>query len=195
MEELCLLGLAFRDTPVTFHTCNSAQWVNITKLSYGIPWEAISEALRPFRNVISVKMDTFHNVYIGTRNVLMEISHPIPSRVKIADHWCDVFYSGQQKTCVTCHKTGHSSKDCPDKRVLAKETGPVAVDHQTPSVNNDAKTAKADKVCEENITKQPATLEGVTQETISKPSEEANGENETVSGDPFDCLIATLTEK
>jgi hypothetical protein len=62
-------------------------------------------------------MDTYHNVYVGTHNVLMEITNAIPSRLLIAGHWCNVFYVGQTPTCFTCHKSGHSSHDCPSNRV------------------------------------------------------------------------------
>ena len=55
----------------------TAKWVNITRLSYGIPNEAIADALKPYGKVIQIKMDSFHGVYIGVRQVLMELSKPI----------------------------------------------------------------------------------------------------------------------
>jgi hypothetical protein len=56
----------------------TAKWVNITRLSYGIPNEAIAGALKPYGKVIHIKMDSFHGVYVGVRRVLMELSKPIP---------------------------------------------------------------------------------------------------------------------
>jgi hypothetical protein len=118
IEEFCHSGLTFRDAPIVVRPCKSAKWVNITRLSYGVSAEVVTATLKPFGKVLQVKMDTYHNVYVGIRNVLMEITQPIPSRLLIAGHWCNVFYVGQVPTCFSCHKTGHGSKDCPAKRVI-----------------------------------------------------------------------------
>ena len=117
MEEFCHSGLTFLESPITLRPCKSAKWVNITRLSYGISAEVVDDALKPFGKVLQVKIDTYHNVYVGTCNVLMEITNAIPSRLLIAGHWCNVFYVGQTPTCFTCHKSGHSSRDCPNNRV------------------------------------------------------------------------------
>ena len=113
LEELLHLGLTFRNTPVTFHPCKTAKWVNITRLSYGVPNEAITEALRPYGKVLQIKMDVYQGVYVGVRNVLMEIANPIPSTLNIAAHWCNVFYPGQTPTCFACKKAGHTRANCP----------------------------------------------------------------------------------
>ena len=118
MEEFCHSGLTFRDASIVMRPCKSAKWVNITCLSYGVSAEVITAALKPFGKVLQVKMDSYHNVYVGIRNVLIEITQPIPSRLLIAGHWCNAFYVGQVPTCFSCHKTGHGSKDCPAKRVI-----------------------------------------------------------------------------
>ena len=116
LEDVSHLGLSFRDSPVTFHPCRSAKWVNITRLSYGVPNEAIITALSPFGKIHNIKMDTYKGVYVGVRNVLIDISTPIPSALKIADHWCNLFYPGQTSTCFACRKVGHSRANCPETR-------------------------------------------------------------------------------
>ena len=116
LEDVCHLGLSFRDSPVTVHPCRSAKWVNITRLSYGVPNEAILAALSPFGKVHNIKMDTYKGVYVGVSNVLMDISTPIPSSLKIAEHWCNLFYPGQTPTCFSCRKVGHSRANCPETR-------------------------------------------------------------------------------
>ena len=50
MEEVCHLGLTFRDVRITFNPVRTTKWVNITRLSYGIPNEAIADALKPYGN-------------------------------------------------------------------------------------------------------------------------------------------------
>ncbi|CAB4003789.1 zinc finger CCHC domain-containing 3-like [Paramuricea clavata] len=122
MEEVCHLGLTFRDVCLTFNPVRTAKWVNITRLSYGIPNEAIADALNPYGKVIQIKMDSFHGVYVGVRQVLMELSKPIPSRFTIAAHSCNCFYVGQVQTCFSCHQTGHMTKDCTNH---ARTTGNI----------------------------------------------------------------------
>ena len=117
MEEVCHLWLTFRDVRVTFNPVRTAKWVNITRLSYGIPNEAIADALKPYGKVIQIKMDSFHGVYmyVGVPQVLMELSKSIPSRLTIAAHSCNCFYVGSQaQTCFSWHETGHMTKDCPN---------------------------------------------------------------------------------
>ncbi|CAB4008094.1 Hypothetical predicted protein [Paramuricea clavata] len=50
---------------LTSNPVRTAKWVNITRLSYGIPIEAIADALKPYSKVIQIKMDSFHGVYVG----------------------------------------------------------------------------------------------------------------------------------
>ena len=108
LEEVQNLGLTFRSARVTFHPCRTAKWVNVTRLSYGVPNEALQAALSPFGKILNVKMASYQGVY-----VLMEISTPIPSSVKIAEHWCNVFYPGQIPTCFNCRQNGHTRANCP----------------------------------------------------------------------------------
>jgi len=126
MEEFCHSGLTFRSNPITIQPCKTAKWVTLSRLSYGIPEDAIREALACFGRIIQVKMDSYRGVYIGTRNILMDISKPIPSRVRIAGHWCHIFYPGQTPMCFSCHQSRHAQKDCPDH----KETMDATERHQ-----------------------------------------------------------------
>ena len=57
-------------------------------------------------------MDTYKGVYVGVRNVLMEVTTPIPSSLKIAEHWVNVFYPGQTPTCFPCRQSGHTMANC-----------------------------------------------------------------------------------
>jgi hypothetical protein len=51
MEEVCHLGLTLRDVRLTFNPVRAAEWVNITRLSYGIPNVAIAAAVKPYGKV------------------------------------------------------------------------------------------------------------------------------------------------
>ena len=113
LEDVCNLGLEFRNSPVVIKPCRSAKWVNVTRLSYGVPNDVIIEVLRPYGKIHTVKMDVYQGVYVGVRNVLMDISTPIPSSLRIADHWCNIFYPGQVATCFACHESGHTRANCP----------------------------------------------------------------------------------
>ena len=70
-------------------------------------------ALSPYGKILNVKMDSYQGVYVGVQNVLMEIATPIPSNIRIADHWCNVFYPGQVPTCFSCRQSGHTRAKCP----------------------------------------------------------------------------------
>ena len=77
LKQVSHLGLSFRNSPVVFHPCRLVKWVNITRLSYGIPEQAIIDVLTPYGKVLNIKMDTYQGVYISVRNVLIKIRGPV----------------------------------------------------------------------------------------------------------------------
>ena len=109
------VGFVVRGLPVEFVPVSTFRWVNITRLSYGVPDEDIREALRPYGRIKLIKHEQYQGVYTGVRNCLMEISQEIPARLRISGHWCFVHYRGQKKLCFSCGKEGHMSGQCPDK--------------------------------------------------------------------------------
>ena len=62
LEEVGHLGLTFRESPVTIRPCRAAKWVNVTRLSYGVPNEALETVLSPYGKVLQVKMDLYKGV-------------------------------------------------------------------------------------------------------------------------------------
>ena len=103
--------------PVEFRSVSPFTWVYISRLSYGIPDEAITRALSPYSGGIKTIKSVLHEkIYTGEHNVLMKITSNIPARLRIAGHWCVVKYSGQKPVCFKCHKEGHVIADCPSYR-------------------------------------------------------------------------------
>lgn len=117
LEAAEQMGLLVRGWPVEFRPISTFKWVNITRLSYGIPEVEISKVLEPYGRIKIIKSEQYSNVYTGVRNVLMEVRHDIPARIRIAGHWCFVHYKGQKKLCFQCGKEGHMRGNCPDRAV------------------------------------------------------------------------------
>ena len=63
----------------------------VTRLSYRVPNEAIGAALSPFGKILTIRMSICKGACVGMRNVLMEITTPIPSSFRVVDHWCNLF--------------------------------------------------------------------------------------------------------
>ncbi|CAB4031994.1 zinc finger CCHC domain-containing 3-like [Paramuricea clavata] len=119
------LGLLVRGHPVSFKPISTFKWVNITRLSYGVPDEEITKAMAVYGPIKLIHNEQYSRVYTGVRNILMEVVHDIPMRVRIAGHWCTVHYKGQKRPCFSCGKEGHFSSKCPDKHVQPPPTLPV----------------------------------------------------------------------
>ncbi|CAB4040592.1 ---NA--- [Paramuricea clavata] len=47
----------------------------------------------------------------------MEVCTDIPGRIRIAGHWCAIYYKGQKRVCFSCNAEGHVSRKCPSKTV------------------------------------------------------------------------------
>ena len=113
LEEFCHLGLTFRDNLVVVRPCKTVKWVNLARLSYGISNEPLHQALQPYGKILHIKIDQYQGMYVGVRNILLEISAPIPSSLRVAGYWCNIFYPGQAPTCFSCQQAGHTWANCP----------------------------------------------------------------------------------
>ena len=105
-------GLHVRGLPVDFVPVSQFKWVNVTRLSYGIPDEEIRKVLEAYGTIRLIKSEVYSLIYTGVRHVLMEVRENIPSRLKIAGHWCFVHYRGQKRVCFQCGKEGHQRDRC-----------------------------------------------------------------------------------
>ena len=131
MHSFSNQDLLIHGKPVEFKSVSPFTWVHVSRLSYGIPDEAITKALAPYSGGIKSMNSVVHeNIYTGEHNVLMKITANIPARLRIAGHWCVIKYSGQKQVCFKCHKEGHVIADCPTH--LNKST----THHTTNSSNN-----------------------------------------------------------
>ena len=89
--------------------------------------------------VLNVKMDTYKGVYVGVRNVLMEVTTPIPSSLKIAEHWVNVFYPGQTSTCFACRQSDHTRANCPRAIAPVIPADDAAADETVPPLLSPAR--------------------------------------------------------
>ena len=71
MDVALNTGLFVRRFPIEFKSVSPYRWVNIIRLSYGIPDVAIQEVLSSYGRIRQVKSEVYSNTYIGVRHVLM----------------------------------------------------------------------------------------------------------------------------
>ena len=123
-------GLLVWGLPVDFVPVSQFKWVNVTRLSYGVADEEIRRVLEAYGAIRLIKSEVYSLIYNGVRHVLMEVRENIPSRLKIAGHWCFVHYRGQKRVCFQCGKEGHQRDRCLsnlacDSSVCAADERPV----------------------------------------------------------------------
>ena len=180
-------GLVVRGFPVEFKSVSPYKWVNITRLSYGIPEVAIQEVLSPYGKIRLVKSEVYSNIYTGVRQVLMEITKDIPTRVNIAGHWCFVHYRGQKRTCFECGEEGHQRDKCPRKKTSAQ---PVVVEAP---VSNTMSSTNINFPRTEVVQPMEAVQTTVPPDVVSSSDTLPNVEE--VSNDPPDrTIIAPVIE-
>ena len=126
------MAFTVRGLPVEFQPISSFKWVNITRLSYGVPEQEVSNVLSVYGPIKMIKLEQYSNVYTGVRNVLMEVRSDIPARVRIAGHMCNVYYKGQKRLCFHCGKEGHIISKCPAKAPALERTGEPVVGQSAP---------------------------------------------------------------
>ena len=117
MENLEHTGFHIRGHPVEFVPVTKFKWVNISRLSYGVPDTDISKVLGAYGQIKTVRSEQYNSLYTGVRHVLMDLSADIPARLRIAGHWCFVHYKGQKKLCFSCGSEGHTLSTCPSRAV------------------------------------------------------------------------------
>ena len=105
--------LLVRGLPVTFRPISKYTWVNVTRLSYGVPDAEITNVLSGFGEIKKISSEVYSHIYTGVRHVLMEIRQPIPFRMRIVGHWCFVHHKGQKRLCFGCGQEGHNRSSCP----------------------------------------------------------------------------------
>jgi hypothetical protein len=94
MEAAKHSGLLVRGFPVEFRPISKYTWVNVTRLSYGVPEVEITKVLSGFGEIKKISSEVYSHIYTGVRHVLMEI---------------------RQRLCFGCGQEGHNRSDCPSR--------------------------------------------------------------------------------
>lgn len=133
----------------------------------------VAEAFKPYGKVLSRNMDTYGKVYVGVRNVLVDIQSPIPSQMLIAGHRCNVFYPGQPKTCFSWQSLDHDIKHCPNN--TNKPASGSSNVGQTRTANGSIVTAAAhcppDAAASQTLTPEAASATDLTSCTSQQEGE------------------------
>lgn len=155
--------------PVEFKSVSPFTWVYISRLSYGIPDEAITTALAPYSGGIkSIKSVVHENIYTGEHNVLMKITANIPARLRIAGHWCVIKYKGQKPVCFKCHREGHVIAHCPTNNNSARSlpTEPVTNNDNNNNLQSSVVSATS---------RPPMSYAAAARNNLSQPPESTDG--------------------
>ena len=110
-------GCLVRGHPVQYQPITTYKWLNLSRLSYGVPEDDIRRAVAPYGDIRVFKLEQYANIYTGVRHVLMDIRVDIPMRIRIAGQNCVVHYKGQKRPCFSCGQVGHFTDKCPSKAV------------------------------------------------------------------------------
>ena len=113
LEDYIHKGITFRGFPVEIKPISTKKWVRVHRLAYGIPNDAVIWALGSYGEITKIQNEDYRGANVGIRNVLMEITSPIPSQLRIRGHLCLISYRGQRRTCFRCGEPGHQKPDCP----------------------------------------------------------------------------------
>ena len=113
MEETMNLGLEFRGHLVSLTPLHSKTWITVSRVQFGVPWEAVKAALIPYGSIDRSRRESLNNVSTGSISVLMQLTSPIPSKLTVVSRTCFVFYRGQPRTCFKCGESGHQKDTCP----------------------------------------------------------------------------------
>lgn len=147
--------------------------------------EKIKSALMKFGSVKTIKNDRwkgegFYQVENGVRTVVMNMTKPVPSYLRLDGYTSLVTYHGQIRTCMMCDQPGHERRECPKlmnrrleqiRRPDAPKVTPHPTDNQTTIANQNIRK----EVCVEelNIGANRDLVEDVVSENVgSKENEE-----------------------
>ena len=176
MEAAEHSGLTVRGFPVTFRPVSRYTWVNVTRLSYGVPDEEISKALSGFGEIRKITSEIYSRIYTGVRHVLMDIKNPIPFRMRIAGHWCFVHHKGQKRLCFGCGQEGHNRSSCPTN------SRPAVVEET--QAHNEPRDSEVRPMEGQDNVQVEATLSNLLDTVSSVPSTTSGSSGSAPTSDP-----------
>ena len=125
MEETVNLGLEFRGNPIIITPLHSKIWITVSRVQFGVPWDAVKDALSPYGPIDRARRETLNNVSTGTISVLMLVTRPIPSKITVAGRTCFIFYRDQPRTCFKCGEQDHQKDNCPRNATHSNNTNGI----------------------------------------------------------------------
>lgn len=160
--------------------------VRIHYVPISVPNDVISNVLKNYGNIVSVKNETWGKnlpfpVPTGVRAYTMHMIKPIPSFVVVLGRKTLVTYSGQIKTCKICNSSEHFSDACP--RSLVKRLATVRAEQvnngYAAAVSNQTRRPVGEKLIlnnEPGVERETEKTPAVDREDVTKEVSQGNYE-------------------
>ena len=174
LEDYMHKGITFRGFPVEMKPISTKKWVRVHRLAYGIPNDAVIWALGSYGEITKIQNEDYRGANVGIRNVLMEITSPIPSQLRIRGHLCLISYRGQRRTCFRCGEPGHQKPDCP---LNEYDHMPPHPDDPPPGADTEQQSSGNEET-EENSFDQHETDDNPFEQHVDQDNTHENGPND-----------------
>ena len=162
-------GYTFRGHQLQIAPVKSTTIVVLDRVSYGLPNEAIKNAVAKYGTVSGLKAIAHNGYSMSKYRLEIELRQDIPSRINVQGNPVNVFYKNQPRSCLVCHEASHEAKNCPRKAGPAcppnQSTGPLSF----AAIMAGEKTPVIPVHTDEFIADHPSTTEPGQQPKVDEP--------------------------
>ena len=99
--------------------------VVLDRIPYGLPKEAIMNAVAKYGVVSGYKAITHKGYSMSKFRLEIELRQDIPSRINVQGNPINIFYKNQPRSCFVCREASHEAKNC------ARKAGPARPPNQS----------------------------------------------------------------